>query len=127
MLTLLARAYANQGQLAEARTWCEEASAADKFNPGLHYLQSTILLEQGDLAQARLSLTRTLYLDQDFVLAHFALGNLARQQHKQKEANKHFANALRLLQQCAADELLPESEGMSARQLTEIMTATMIR
>ena len=122
-LALLARAFANQGQLDEAQAWCEKAIAADTRQPGLYYLQSTILLEQGDVANARLALTRTLYLDPDFVLAHFALGNLARQQNKTKEANKHFENALSLLQRYAQDDVLPESEGISAGRLAEIVAA----
>jgi chemotaxis protein methyltransferase CheR len=119
--TLLARAYANQGQLAEARTWCDEALSTNRFDASLHYLRATILLEHGQDAEARLSLTRAVYLDPRFVLAHVALGNLARQQRESMEARKHFQNALVLLQQQNPDDILPESEGMSVGRLAQII------
>jgi len=50
MLTLLARAYANQGCSLEARAWCEKAIANDRFDAGLYYLYATVLLELGCFA-----------------------------------------------------------------------------
>jgi chemotaxis protein methyltransferase CheR len=126
-LTLLARAYANLGNLEKAQLWCERAIAADKFDPRLHYLRATILLEQGQEPEARLSLTRALYLDQHFVLAHFSLGNLARQHKDFKGASKHFANAMALLERYQPEEILPESEGMTAGRLAQIISAMNVR
>jgi chemotaxis protein methyltransferase CheR len=126
-MALLARAYANQGQLAEAQTWCDNAIAMNKLNPGLHYLRATILLERGQVADAKLSLTRALYLDQNLVLAHFALGNIARQRKELKEASKYFENALVLLQQYRPEEILPESEGITAGRLAQIIAAMAVR
>jgi len=40
--SLLARAEANQGKLAEALTWCERWVAADKVDPAGHYLRAVI-------------------------------------------------------------------------------------
>lgn len=122
VMALLARAYANQGQLVEARDWCDQALAVNKCNAGLHYLRATILLECGQETEARLSLTRALYLDQHFILAHFTLGNLARQRKEFREAGRHFQNALMLLQGHQPEDILPESEGMSAGRLAQIIT-----
>ena len=124
-LALLARAYANLGKVGEAFEWCEKALAADKENPGLHYLSATILQEQGRGGEAAASLRRALYLDQDFVLAHFALGNLTRRQGRAKESVKHFQNALALLRSHDREEVLPESEGITAGRLTEIISSTL--
>lgn len=121
--SLLARALANLGRLAEALAWCDRWVAADKMDPAGHYLRAVVLLEQGDPGQARACLQRTLYLQPEFVLAHFALGNLARSRGKSVEAHKHFANALQLLRGQPPDDLLPESDGMSARQLTETVAS----
>ena len=120
-MALLVRAYANQGRLTEAKTWCARALAVNKFDPGLYYLHATILLECGQETKARSSLTQALYLDRRFVLAHFTLGNLARQHGKFKEAEKHFAKAFALLQRYRPDDLLPESEGMTAGRLAQII------
>ena len=91
------------------------------MNPQLHYLRAMILQEQGALLDAAKELHRAIYLDHNFVLAHFALGNLERHAGHAKDAHKHFQNALQLLQRCRADEVLPESEGMTAGRLGEII------
>ena len=123
-MALMARALANQGNLAEALGWCDKVIAADKLNPGAHYLRASVLHEQGNLNEAVQSFKRALYLDGDFVLAHFALGNLARNEGKFREADKHFENALALTRGRPQDEILPESEGITAGRLSEIITAS---
>lgn len=121
--TLLARAYANQGILTEALEWCEKAIATDNLNPGCHYLRATILQELGQVEEAMKSLKRALYLDQDFVLAHFGLGNLNKLQGKFRESEKSFENALMLAKRFRKDEILPGSEGVTAGRLSEIITS----
>jgi chemotaxis protein methyltransferase CheR len=121
VLTLLARTYANQGDLMEARKWCERAIAKDKLVSGLHYLRATILMEQGGAEEAVMSLKRALYLDPDFVLAHFAMGVLNSRRGKLKETEKHFKNVITLLRNCQQEEILPESDGITAGRLGEIV------
>jgi chemotaxis protein methyltransferase CheR len=124
-LKLLSRVKANQGKLVEAFDWCEKATAADKFDPEGYYLCATILQEQGRIEEAILTLVKSLYVDPDYVLAHLALGNLLRQQGKQKASNRHFKNALALLNGRPKDELIAESEGLSAGRLVEIIRSIM--
>lgn len=123
-LALLARTHANQGHLKDAQEWSEKAIATDKLNPRLYYLRATILHEQGHLDEATLSLKKALYLDQDFALAHFALGNIARQRGKHKESEKYFAAALTLLARYRREEVLPEADGITAGRLAEVIQAT---
>ncbi|TAN09622.1 MAG: chemotaxis protein CheR [Chitinophagaceae bacterium] len=123
VLSLLTRALANQGRLADALTWCERWIAADKVAPAAHYLHAMVVLEQGDAQRARASLQRTVYLDHDFVLAHFALGNLARRCGKSAEAARHFSNAQHLLRACRADDPLPEADGLTAGRLAETLAS----
>jgi chemotaxis protein methyltransferase CheR len=119
----LARSLANQGKLAEALTWCDRWIAAEKLNAAGHYLRAVVLLEQGDPEQARRSLQRAIYLHPEFVLAHFALGNLARSGGRNGEADKHFANALHLLARLQPDAPLLESDGLTVDRLIEMITA----
>jgi chemotaxis protein methyltransferase CheR len=120
-LALRARIDANLGKLAEALKWCEEAVRADKLNAGYHHLLAAILQEQGQVEAAMKSLKRALYLDPNFVLAHFALGNLTQQQGRFTESKKHFANALSLLGTYRHEDILPESDGMTAGRLMEMI------
>lgn len=117
--SLLARSLANQGRLTEALAWCDRWIDADKLNSGGHYLRAVVLLEQGNQEEARSSLQRAAYLHPDFVLAHFALGSTARGRGKTAEADRHFRNALQLLARLRPDELLPESDGLTAGRLAE--------
>jgi chemotaxis protein methyltransferase CheR len=116
-----ARDCANAGRLEEAAEWCRQAIAVDKLDPAHHYLLSAIQQEQGQGDDAAQSLARTLYLDPDFVLAHYALGNLRQSQGRHGEAQRHFANALSALQTHPSDAILPESDGLTAGRLGEII------
>jgi chemotaxis protein methyltransferase CheR len=120
-MLLLARLYGNQGRLRDALRWCERAIAIDKTNARAHYLYATILQEQGSLEQAVLSIRRALYLDPEFVLGHFLLGNLAARLGRLKESEKHFENTLALLAGHQPEDVLPESEGLTAGRLRELI------
>jgi chemotaxis protein methyltransferase CheR len=121
--SLLARALANQGKLADALSWCDRWIGADKLDAFGHYLRAVVLQELGDHEQSRRSLQRAIYLHPEFVLAHFALGNLARSCGRNDTADKHFSNASRLLAACPADDVLPESDGLTVGRLTEIISS----
>ncbi|MEW6735777.1 MAG: CheR family methyltransferase [Acidobacteriota bacterium] len=124
-IMLLSRAYANQGKLNDALEWCRKGIAANRLNPRCYYLLSTILQEKGDIEAAAISLKHTLYLDQNYVLAHFALGNLALQQGKEREAQRHFENTFELLQSYQQEDILPESEGIMAGSLMQAIKTMM--
>jgi len=123
---LMAKAKANQGKLCEALEWCEKVLTMDKLNPSLHYLRATILLEQDKVEEARQALNRVIYLDRNFILAHYTLGNLAHLQGNRAAAERHFKNALDLLKNCKQDDVLPESEGVSAGRLREIVASMLV-
>jgi chemotaxis protein methyltransferase CheR len=106
-----------------AHTCTEQAIAADKLSAPLYYLMATIIQEEGDYEAAVRSLERAVYLDQNFVLAHFTLGNLTLRQGKPARARKHFENTVALLNRCPPGDLLPESEGLTAARLMQIVRA----
>lgn len=122
-LGLLARALANQGVLDEALGACERWIALDKLDAAAHYLNAMVLQELGERARARAALQRAVYLQPEFALAHFALGNHARAEARAAEARRHFDNASRLLAAMKAEEPVPESEGLTAGRLQEIIGA----
>ena len=126
-LTLLARIYANQGKLDDALICCQQAISINKLDPDTHYLQALIQQECGLHEQASQSLKRTLYLRPDHVLAHFTLGYLAQQQGDVLAAGRHFRHALQRLRSFAPDDSIPESEGLTARQLTEVIQSMVVQ
>jgi chemotaxis protein methyltransferase CheR len=118
-----AQRLANRGRLAEALKCCDRWVAADRLNPAGHYLRAIILQERGVIADAVTALRGALYLDPNFVLAHFALGNIERNRGRRREAEKHLENARRLLLAYGPDDVLPESEGVTVGRFTEIVSS----
>jgi len=123
--TLAVRALANEGKLSEALCLCEKAIIKEKLNPILHYLRAAILQEQNSEDGAIASLKRALYLDPNLILAHFTLGNLMLRQGNIQNTKKCFRNALSLLDALKQDDILPESDGLTAGRFREIVNATM--
>jgi chemotaxis protein methyltransferase CheR len=114
---LLARAYANMGQLDEAERWCKQAIQAEKLHPDYYYLLATIYQEQGLVEEPIKSLGHAIYLDPGLVMAYFLLGHLTREQGKPGESKKYFANALDLLSSMDPGEVVPHSDGLTAESL----------
>ena len=122
---LLARIYANQGKLDEALRWCDRAIAAERTNPATYFLSATIHHEAGHLQEAITALGKVLYLDQDFILAHHALGTLYTKVGKPRESKRHLTIALALLSARNQEDIVPESDGMNGSQLIESIRVLM--
>jgi len=120
-MILLAKTYANQGNISEALKWCEKAILKDKLDPEFYHLRAVILQEHDQVEEAKTSLKRALYLDPNFLLAHFMLGNITRQQGKIQESDKYFNNVLSLLSVHDKDEIILEADGMTAGRLVELI------
>lgn len=118
-----ARRLANRGKLAEALECCERWVVTDRVNPCAHYFRAVILQEQGAIADAVTSLRAALYLDPNFVLAHFALGNIEVNRGRRREGEKHLQNARQLLAAYGPDDFVPESEGVTIARFAEIVNS----
>jgi purine-binding chemotaxis protein CheW len=84
----------------------------NKMAAPAHYLRATILQEQGALPEAIRALTQAVYVEPQFVLGHFFLGQLVLKHGRHQESKKHFENALLLLARCEPEDIVPESEGL---------------
>lgn len=123
-LASLARSLANEGRLSEALVWSKQWVTAEKLNAAAHYLHGTIAQELGDSDTARRSFDRCVYLQPDFVLGHFALGTLARRAGRQRESKRHFQNTLDVLQDLSSETVIPESDGLTAGRLAEMILSS---
>ena len=121
VLGLLTRSLANLGRLTDALRCCDKWIQGDRLNQNAHYLRAAVLEEQGEWEEAARSLRKALYLDPKFPMAHVAMGNLARLQNNLIEAKKHFKNAIQVLKTCPLEQVLAESDGLTAGRLAEIV------
>ena len=63
----------------------------------LAVILGVIRQQTGDVESALTEFRRTIYIDPDFVMAHFAIANVLRQQGKSAEACRSYENTLRAL------------------------------
>jgi chemotaxis protein methyltransferase CheR len=113
----MARELANAGELAQALRWCDLAISSDSLSPAPRFLRAMVAQELGKLDEAMRAVAQALYLDQEFVMAHYAMGALALRLGRRALSKRHFQTALSLLERLAPDGLVPESEGLTAGRL----------
>jgi chemotaxis protein methyltransferase CheR len=119
------RLLANNGHLAEALSACDEAIGSYKLAPGLYFLRASILQELDKNNEAIKSLKQAIYIDPNYVMGHFTLGNLFIRQGNLNNAKRYFNNALEILNTISNDNILPESEGLSAKYIREIIITSL--
>ncbi|MBN2809912.1 MAG: protein-glutamate O-methyltransferase CheR [Deltaproteobacteria bacterium] len=119
LMAFRARSLANLGELEEAAACAGLAVAADKVNPFLYYLSAIIAQERAVFEEALTFYRQALFLEADFVMAHFSLGSLLLQLQL-KGASRHLQRVIELLQGTESDVPVPCGEGLSAGRLLEI-------
>ena len=112
-----ARTLADNGRHEEALQWAQKARELDRTAPEPLYMAALICSETGDGKEAASLLRSALFLAPDFVMAHYALGNLALEEGRKNEAERHLRNAETLLSSLPADAPLREGDGLRAGDL----------
>jgi len=118
-----AQCLADEGKLDEARLRCEEGLAANSLSFHGQYLHAVILQELEQWDDAHDALRRVLYLNPDFVMAIYMLGNIAHKRGNPREALMYFDKTARMLANYDDDHLLPEAEGLTVGHLKEFIDA----
>jgi chemotaxis protein methyltransferase CheR len=73
------------------------------------------------LGKAVEALKKTIYLDREFVLAHFSLANIYRQQGNKRLARKSLQNVQRLLEGKPKAAPVPEGDGLVVGRLLQLV------
>lgn len=120
-LTSQARILANQGKLETALDVVNQAIEINKVNAQAHYLKALILQELSLLSESVAELKKAIYLDPDFVLPYFSLGNIAILQGKPKEAKRNFDIVLSLIKPYDPKSILPGSEEFVVERMREVI------
>jgi chemotaxis protein methyltransferase CheR len=122
---LLIRAYANTGKLSDALTECQKAILTRKLDSKIHYLYASILQELKQPDEAIAALKRAIYIDPDFVLSYYSLGNLYLKKGNMDATKKYYKNILSIINKWSDDEIVPESEGLTTGRFKQIINATL--
>ncbi|WP_162909721.1 CheR family methyltransferase [Aggregatilinea lenta] len=116
-----ARTAANQEQWDEALSWLADAERLHRLNAEVHYLRGVVELHRGETDQAVVSMRKSIYCDSDFVLAHFALGEIFEKQAQYKKARYQWQRAESLLATQQPDEPIPFSEDLTVEMLRGLL------
>jgi chemotaxis protein methyltransferase CheR len=77
---------------------------------------------EADLSEEAIAALRNaLFIEPNFILASFTLGNIYHKMGKKNEARKHFENASSILSVYSGNETVPESDGLTVSYLREII------
>ncbi len=121
---LLSRSYANRGMLSEAENWSLRAIGSDRASPESQYLLALIRIEQHQVDEAIKGLRKAICLKPDFAAAHFILANLYRNKKNYEKSGHYLRNAMLALRALGPDGALPESEGMKAADIVELIATS---
>ena len=111
---------ANQGDYQEARRWCARAIRYDDLCPDAYLLRGLILDMEGETARALVEYQRVLWLERDFVMAHYFSAKCLGQLGRHEQQTRALRNAVRSLEKLDENELVPFSGGMSRPVLLEL-------
>jgi chemotaxis protein methyltransferase CheR len=114
---------ADAGAYEEAERLCSQLIAQNPTSPRLHYYDAILRQVSDDVAGAEASLRRALYLDRNFVLAHYRLGMSLLGAGRTREGRRSLLTAARLMEEMPAAEPLPEGQGVSAGDLRDALRA----
>ena len=117
----LARVYANCGNLENAKNSCVTAIKNDPLIEEAHYIKGLINEENGKLKEAIADYKKTLYLNADFVLAHYHLSTVYQQIQEETQADRHKNQAIRILSQRNSDEIVPGADELTVGQLLTLL------
>jgi chemotaxis protein methyltransferase CheR len=121
LLNAKATALANLGKLEQAAECCQDALVFDATNKHTYFINAVILLELNQLEEAEALLRKTLFLDHQFVEAHFQLGLLLLRNKKYEAGIKSLQNALDIAKNKNPTELVSEYHGLDYKQLADIL------
>jgi chemotaxis protein methyltransferase CheR len=113
------RAFANSGQLQAAAAAVAAAIAADPLDARVHFYDGVIAQASGDRLRAEAALLRAVYLSGRMVMAHYHLGLALIDGGDGEAGRRKLALVLRLCAELPGGSLLPEGDGLTARDLVD--------
>lgn len=112
---------ANNGQLAEALKVCEENFKIEPTNPINYFTYGLTLAELNQFKEAEMAFKKSLFLDHQFVVAHFQLGLLFLRNQKIDLGIKSLKNAFKISKNKNPKELVSGVDNINYQKLTEIL------
>ena len=116
------RRLADRGQLDLALAQCVELLQLHQANAVVYYYQALVLQQMGRPTEVKKSLNQAIGLEPNFVMAHYYLALVYRQEGNSMRATQSFKAASSLLGSMPGHEVLPEADGITALELKNVIS-----
>jgi chemotaxis protein methyltransferase CheR len=113
------RQQADRGEWEESARSCEELLEKDNLNAAAHFYHALILEQMNRHAEAEQSLRRAIYLDRQFIMAHYHLGLFLQNRGDPRRAVRSFENVLELLDRQSEAVTIADGDGITAAELKQ--------
>lgn len=114
------RSMADRGEWDQALDCCRRLLEKNRLNPAMHFYHALLLERRGRHEEREHELRRTIYLDRDFVMAHYHLGVLLQGSRDPDGAARSFNNAIRLLEGMDDAHIVADADGLTAGALKQL-------
>ena len=114
---LLGQLAADRRHMVEAGYWLNRTIALDPLNLWAYYSLALVRMEEGRMEEALGAIKKTIYIDPNFALGHFYVGQIHKAQGKAGPARKSFGVVKNLLAGASLSEDLSGAQGLTGRQL----------
>jgi len=118
---------ANQGEYSDARVHCARAIREDDLLPEAYLLRGLILDMEGFLERALVEYQKVLWLDSQFVMAHYLSAKVHSRLNDAEKAQRALRNTARTLEKVAIQTIIPFSGGLSRGVFLEIVRDELAR
>lgn len=115
------RAFGNLGQLDTALHWCENVLQRAQTDPDAHFLLALLLHEAGRTDEALQAFRRAVFLQPDFVLAHYQYALLQLNTGRRERGLRSLETVRKLLAAAPADRALQGAEHLSYGRLAQVI------
>ncbi len=115
------KAFANTGKLMQAREYSEKLLKLDSGNAGFYYFHATIVSEMDLFEEAEQVLQKALYIDPSHLVSHLQMARIASKTGKIIKSKKYYGNVKELLASYSDDQIVPDSDGMTAGRIKEFV------
>jgi len=116
---LAGKVYANRALYEQAVEKLERSIEFDPLLTEAHYILGVICQGARKTAKAIEEFKKSIYIDGDCVLSHFNLACIYQANGMAEDASREYNNALKILWELQADEIIKFSDGITARILIQ--------
>ncbi|HEX2869227.1 MAG TPA: CheR family methyltransferase [Ignavibacteriales bacterium] len=118
---ILIRALTSAGDTDLAIDWCRKGIEENKLSARFYILLANLLNLAGDITGAIEELKKAVFLEPENFIANFYLANVYRKNNETELARRHLKQALNILGTFDPEEVLAETEGITAGRMKEVV------